>query len=599
MAIHLSGLPGGGTPEGAPDGPSVPLFDLAPGGVCRADRITPIAGALLPHRFTLTCALPGGIAIGGLFSVALSCRSPRLAVSQHPALWSPDLPRPVPVRGSPRPTPAAATRPAHRHHHRPTGHDGPRSRTPRPSVWSPQAATGGHRRPPRWVTVTGVLTWRRVPRVPGPPASAGRPHRTTTRFPSPTSTAASTAPSGRPSPRGLDHRRDPLDQGSPQGPLLHRPGRPEARPRHRFARPQGRLLVEPLASGALDPRPAGHHPRHRPCRQGPGRGAALQAPRRHQLQTLRARYRFAARQGGRRAGPAHPGPGRRRPLRPQPWLPRSPPSRSGSGWSPAPAPRATATSSVASKNLAWPSRWQSPSPGCRVVRPPPRFRRGSPGSRARTATSSSSSAVAGRKPTWPPSTPSGWPGRSPCPPRRCGPASATPVTSRWPTRWPPARSSLPPSAVRSSLDWPVDVLAIGPGGRAVVAPPGWPGSELATRRARPRPGPPAGRGDRGALPARPPRRAPRSSGRHPARIRPEASSTPTASAISPGPAQAGRNWPSPRRALDPRRPSRPDRPAGLATMPEPNGWPRRRVDPSGDACSGPTTTSASSSAATR
>ena len=48
-------------------------------------------------------------AIGGLFSVALSCGSPRLAVSQHPALWSPDLPRhgPVAVR-------AATTRPTHR-----------------------------------------------------------------------------------------------------------------------------------------------------------------------------------------------------------------------------------------------------------------------------------------------------------------------------------------------------------------------------------------------------------------------------------------------------------------------------------------------------
>jgi hypothetical protein len=100
VAIHLSGPPGGGIPEGTPDGPSVPLFDLAPGGVYRADQVTLIAGALLPHRFTLTCALPGGIAIGGLFSVALSCRSPRLAVSQHPALWSPDLPRPVPDGGA-------------------------------------------------------------------------------------------------------------------------------------------------------------------------------------------------------------------------------------------------------------------------------------------------------------------------------------------------------------------------------------------------------------------------------------------------------------------------------------------------------------------
>jgi exodeoxyribonuclease VII large subunit len=50
-------------------------------------------------------------AIGGLFSVALSCGSPRLAVSQHPALWSPDLPRPGPELS----VLAATTRPAHRH----------------------------------------------------------------------------------------------------------------------------------------------------------------------------------------------------------------------------------------------------------------------------------------------------------------------------------------------------------------------------------------------------------------------------------------------------------------------------------------------------
>lgn len=33
--------------------------------------------------------------IGGLLSVALSCESPRLAVSQHSTLWSPDFPQPV------------------------------------------------------------------------------------------------------------------------------------------------------------------------------------------------------------------------------------------------------------------------------------------------------------------------------------------------------------------------------------------------------------------------------------------------------------------------------------------------------------------------
>ena len=36
-------------------------------------------------------------AIGGLFSVALSFGSPRLAVSQHLALWSPDFPQPSPT----------------------------------------------------------------------------------------------------------------------------------------------------------------------------------------------------------------------------------------------------------------------------------------------------------------------------------------------------------------------------------------------------------------------------------------------------------------------------------------------------------------------
>ena len=63
------------------------LFDLAPGGVYRADPVTRAAGELLPHRFTLT-AREGG----GLLSVALSMGSPPLAVSQHPALRSSDFP---------------------------------------------------------------------------------------------------------------------------------------------------------------------------------------------------------------------------------------------------------------------------------------------------------------------------------------------------------------------------------------------------------------------------------------------------------------------------------------------------------------------------
>jgi hypothetical protein len=56
----------------------VHLFHLAPDGVYLAINITADAGALLPHRFTLT-----PIAGCNLFSVALSVRSPCLAVNQH------------------------------------------------------------------------------------------------------------------------------------------------------------------------------------------------------------------------------------------------------------------------------------------------------------------------------------------------------------------------------------------------------------------------------------------------------------------------------------------------------------------------------------
>ena len=71
-----------------------PLSDLAPGGVYRAAAVT--SDAVRSYR--TVSPLPvrrtrGPGAIGGLFSVALSCGSPRLAASQHPALRSPDLPR--------------------------------------------------------------------------------------------------------------------------------------------------------------------------------------------------------------------------------------------------------------------------------------------------------------------------------------------------------------------------------------------------------------------------------------------------------------------------------------------------------------------------
>ena len=49
MTIHLCGLPGS-VGRAAPF-----LLGLASGGVCRATRIASCAGALLPHRCTLTC----------------------------------------------------------------------------------------------------------------------------------------------------------------------------------------------------------------------------------------------------------------------------------------------------------------------------------------------------------------------------------------------------------------------------------------------------------------------------------------------------------------------------------------------------------------
>ena len=70
------------------------------GGVYRADRSPDWCALTAPFH-----PLPPRWRGGGLFSVALSCGSPRLAVGQHPALWRPDFPRP-------RRTGAAAAQPA-------------------------------------------------------------------------------------------------------------------------------------------------------------------------------------------------------------------------------------------------------------------------------------------------------------------------------------------------------------------------------------------------------------------------------------------------------------------------------------------------------
>src|SRR5262249_40453313 len=86
--------------------------DLAPGGVYRAARITPGAGGLLHHRFTLAPARPEP-GQGGLFSVALSRGSPRVGVTDHPALCSPDLPHPAMTAISPRRPPPPPPPPPH------------------------------------------------------------------------------------------------------------------------------------------------------------------------------------------------------------------------------------------------------------------------------------------------------------------------------------------------------------------------------------------------------------------------------------------------------------------------------------------------------
>ena len=105
-----SGLPvsSGGPPSNAHAGPTrtpIPL-DLASGGVCIATPVTWGAGGLLHHRFTLT---PRPKARGGLLSVALSRGSPRVGVTHHLALRSPDFPR----RRRSEDRAAAAARPTH------------------------------------------------------------------------------------------------------------------------------------------------------------------------------------------------------------------------------------------------------------------------------------------------------------------------------------------------------------------------------------------------------------------------------------------------------------------------------------------------------
>ena len=93
VTIHLCGLPEG-CPVTGRTGRPCPLLGLAPGGGCPAAGVAAGAGALLPHRFTLACATRGPpSAVCSLLPCTV--RSLRPGSRQHPALRSPDLPRPV------------------------------------------------------------------------------------------------------------------------------------------------------------------------------------------------------------------------------------------------------------------------------------------------------------------------------------------------------------------------------------------------------------------------------------------------------------------------------------------------------------------------
>ena len=65
--------------------PHCTLLDLAPSGVYHADTVTNAAVSSYLAFSPLPC--------GGLFSVALSCGSPRVGVTHRRSLWSPDVPR--------------------------------------------------------------------------------------------------------------------------------------------------------------------------------------------------------------------------------------------------------------------------------------------------------------------------------------------------------------------------------------------------------------------------------------------------------------------------------------------------------------------------
>jgi hypothetical protein len=85
LPVASCGPPGssGGPPSNAPCLTLLQVGFTEPPGSPRA----------LVVSYTTVSPLPGAVAPGGLLSVALSRGSPRVGVTHHPALWSPDFPR--------------------------------------------------------------------------------------------------------------------------------------------------------------------------------------------------------------------------------------------------------------------------------------------------------------------------------------------------------------------------------------------------------------------------------------------------------------------------------------------------------------------------
>jgi hypothetical protein len=71
------------------------LLGLAPGGGCLAARVTTGAGGLLHHLFTFAEAAIPPQPSAFLWPFSSGSSRPRLGVTQHRALWSPDFPQPA------------------------------------------------------------------------------------------------------------------------------------------------------------------------------------------------------------------------------------------------------------------------------------------------------------------------------------------------------------------------------------------------------------------------------------------------------------------------------------------------------------------------